>query len=853
MSLVERYPDSLVLQGSIASCYLALGHPEKAISPANKAFKIEPNPTSLKNFCICLFEADEHESLISLLNEYIEQNITESEKGLFLSLLAISYNEIGKESKSREIINSMKADNNLAGEAFGAEATISRKNSHSREEALTIYKAGKEKYAGNMILLTNYATALNPSDKAEAVEVVDCFERLLKLRELSPEEYTSFSRAYRTLSNPDKSLAVIHRAYEHFPENLKILYEFAISLSDSGDEEKAYEILRTYLAKSSADYRQIRNLAVLAFNTGRIDEAISLLQKALGKTTDVRERGEIHCHLFELKRMTGQPQKELLYHIHRFGETVGEDDILEARYLSMIMLGTIGQLEEDDEIREWLGIARERLRIFSERNPQNPFFKAVKIDMTVPEEEKGKEIFATIMAETLPYTLRTDKLRIAVRSGSLPLAFKATYLGGHSIFEYWSESTRSKETEYRLHIWNPNNNLIKEFETAEKAKQICIDISALMTLAGMELLDILQEFELIILARGTKNLIAKEYLNLTLPHELAQRIDEWRLGNKHKIRIRNAGEDTDEDPDVDGNDIYETTAGGLLIRRDISLKETIGAGMGESILIARQMKLPLYSDDCIVRFLGSNEFGCQTFSTISLLDVLVNKGNIKIEGASEILSRLIQKNFVIVPFDFRHLKGALLRFLKSSRGKKPVRDDIMSDDVLGTLLRQFGDSSLNYSALVGIAVDWWISMLTDDEIPKELLVECMEPVSYALSMHSIGGIIQGIAKEEQEMRLAGIWFRFLSRIIDEEDNALSVGWSAIKTVGERIYGTDPEKFIKLIYERIPKMFIKVLENQPQFTQVQKIEVILKFTQYLPQSDKDLIESYIRKARPNFMI
>jgi len=848
LSLSERYPKDFVLQGSIGSCYLGLGLPEKAISYAKKAFEMEPNTTTLKNLCICLLEAEEHDSLVSVISEHIEDGLIEGEKGLFLSLLAISYNEIGREAKSKEIINTMRADDFLAAEAVSVEATICRKNGHSREEAIEYFRKGKEKHPGSMILLTNYTAVLKPSDKKEAKIIVECFKELLNLRELSPEEYISFSRAYLTLGDADKSVAVISRAHEHFPENIKIIYELAVSLSTAGDEEQAYKFLKTYLARSSADYRQIKNLAILAFDTGRIEEAISLLHKALSKTTDLRERGEIHCHLFELKRMTGQPQKELIKHIHEYGKTVGEDDILEARYLSMILLATTGSLEVDDETRAWLEIARERLRVFSERNPQNPFFKMINNDLTVPERERGKEILSAIMAETLPYTLRRDKLSILIRNATLPLTFRSAYLGGHSIFEYWSSCTKSNLPEEQLHIWNPSNNLEKEFEIAKKTKQICIDISALLTLTGLDLLDVLQEFDLIILARGTKNLIAKELADMTSTNVIAKKLEEWRLQNKYKIRIRNSGTDT-EDDELHESDIYEITEGGLFIRQNVSLKKTIGGGMGESILISHQMKIALYSDDSVIRYLAFNEYGCEAFSTVSLLDTLVEKGNMKIEGASEVLSRLIQNNYVIVPFEVRHLQGTLLKLLRPD--KMPKRDDLMADNIMGTLLRQFGDPSLDYTLLVGIAIDWWISILSDYEINSEVLVECMEPVSYALSMHSVGGVIMGMVKEEREMRLTSIWMSLIMKLLKNRSELVPNAWSAIKTVCERLYGTEHVKFTKIIYNDIPKKLINFLEGRNELNKGEKIELILKFTEHLPPSDKERIEVFINKARPSF--
>jgi tetratricopeptide (TPR) repeat protein len=851
-SLLDLHPENLLIQGPMAQSYLGVGIPEKAIPFAQKAFEINPNTTTLKNYCICLFEAEDHETVISVISKHIGKEIIEHEKGIFMSLLALSYNEIGEDSKSREIIESMKMSDNLAGEAISAEAAIVRKNGLSREEALRYFKEGKEKYSENMILLTNYAAALNPSGRDEAGEIVYCLERISRIRGLYPEEYNAFSRAYLTLNNTDKSLEIIYKAYRHFPENVRILYELAISLSASGNEEDAYNVLKIYLSKSSANYTQIRNLAFLAYNTGRIEEAISLLQKALGKTTDIKERGEIHCHLFELKKMEGRPPRELLHHVHEFGKTVGEDKNLEARYLSMILLATLNYTAEDDESKGWLETAKERLTLFSERNPRNPFLKPVKLDMTIPEQERGRDILSTLMAELLPHTLRTEKLRIAGRGVAFPLAFRSTYLGGSSIFEYYSSSAKSEEKENYFHIWNGNNNLDVENDVARNAKRVCIDISAMLTLAGFDLLEILQEFELIIIAGGTKHLINREYAGMHPPHDLAQKVEKWRLDNKRKIRVRNIGEDPSEHSEVSDDAFYGATEAGIFIKRDMPLQETIGSGMGESILIAQQLSIPLYSDDSTVRLWASQEYSVSTFSTLSLINALIEKRNIRTEGASEIFARMIKSNYVIIPFEPRHLTAALLQVLKKHGDRLHRRDDLMSDEILGTLMRQFGDPSLNYIALLNIASDWWLSILEDTNVPDDILVECMEPVSYALSMHSVSGIVKGVAKTEQETRLSGIWLRLIVKTVNRRKDLVSEVWSAVKTVCERIYTREPAKYEKIIYDEIPRLLIKSLEQDTALIKNQKIELVVNFTQNLPSPDRERIESHIRKENPNFM-
>jgi hypothetical protein len=432
------------------------------------------------------------------------------------------------------------------------------------------------------------------------------------------------------------------------------------------------------------------------------------------------------------------------------------------------------------------------------------------------------------------------------------LAFKSIYLGGSSIFGYWSSSVISKETENYFHIWNANNKLDVENDVARNIKRVCIDISALLTLAGFDLLEILQEFELIIIARGTKHLIDREYAGIHAPHDLARKVEKWRLENKRKIRIRSAGEHQYELLTADGGPFYKVNEAGIFIKRGMPLQETLGGGMGESLLIAQQLSIPLYSDDSTVRLWASQEYNVSTFSTLSLINALVEKRNIQIEGASEIFARMIRSNYVIVPFEPKHLSAALLQVLRKHVGRLPGRHDLMSDETLGTLIRQFGDTSLNYTILLDIASEWWLSVLEDINLPNDLLAECIEPVSYALSMRSDCGVVKGVVQAEQEIRLAGIWLRLIVKTVNRKKDLVSKVWSALKTVCERLYTREPPKYEKIIYDEIPRLLIKSLEQDTSLVKDQKIELVVNFTQNLPSPDRERIESYISKTRPNFM-
>lgn len=171
-TILARYPNSKAILGQIALSYLSLSKPEKAIPFAQKAFEANKNTTTLKNYCLCLMEAEEYADLKNVLDEYISNEIIEREKGLFYCLYAVSCNEIGSSKKADEYLQIMKKDEALFENAIIAESLICYKNGGERDEVLEIYKKGLSKYPNSILLNTNYANNLKPTDKNEAIKLL---------------------------------------------------------------------------------------------------------------------------------------------------------------------------------------------------------------------------------------------------------------------------------------------------------------------------------------------------------------------------------------------------------------------------------------------------------------------------------------------------------------------------------------------------------------------------------------------------------------------------------------------------------------------------------------------------------
>ncbi|MEW6066751.1 MAG: hypothetical protein AB1610_00405 [Nitrospirota bacterium] len=271
-------------------------------------------------------------------------------------------------------------------------------------------------------------------------------------------------------------------------------------------------------------------------------------------------------------------------------------------------------------------------------------------------------------------------------------------------------------------------------------------------------------------------------------------------------------------------------------------------------MIAKEMKVPLYSDDSVIRSWASNEYRVETFSTISLLNRLTQKGNIKVNDAVELLANMIRKNYVFIPFNINHLNISLQFAIKKyfEKNKKLLnKTELLDDEILGAYISQFGNTSYDYQSLLKVATDWWIVLIENADFSEEIVRYCIESISYRLSMHTKSTILGGISKDEHKIRYAGIWMMFLLKAVLLEKD-ISKAWSTVKSVCEALFTRSEGDFSEILFQKIPKMFIEALEKNKEFDDTKKIETVFKFTSPLPSNDKEKVELYIQKNKPNFM-
>jgi tetratricopeptide (TPR) repeat protein len=840
-----RHPDNPQMSDLLTSALIAKGEPEKAVAFAQKAFAGDRSSLNLQHLCQALHLSQDYEELIRTVFENRKDGFEDIiEARIIRPLCAIAYSELGAKKESDEQIQ-MLENEGLVGEAVAVKCFIARKNGASRKSISDILQKALQDHPDNGVILTHLVEYLDPAIVEEAEKIADAFGKLIRKRELLPEEYSKYAFAVGTLNRPEEARDILIRAVDHYPGIPSLIHDLALAVERTGDQETAYRLCTDYIRIGGKSYAIFKNTALLAEMTGRIDDAINLFSKALTKTTDRHEIGDIHCQLYELKRKKGASVKDLLFHVVQFGKSVTQGELeREARYVVMMLMTPIPKEPIDKEVETWIGEGKARIAEFTVKNPKYPFLQSFKINTALSPEEQARDMLATITAVTLPSRIRRAQLEMAARGGPWPFALRAGM--SDSISSYWTLCTQSSTSSHAIHIWTADIPLPEEHNSATTSGNSCVvDIVALLALAELDILEVLTTFDRVIISLGTTREIDRELNDiLKTPHPLANKISTWLASNKGRVRVRH-------DTDLAHSDLGDEIEKSIILTSVMpSYRQILGFGIGESLSLASSQKIALHSDDVFTRYAARNEGATKTFSTISLLAALRGKSRILLVDETKLLSRMIRLNFRIVPFESFHLSCALEGLMKSLGARAPNVEDMLGDETLGPLLRQFGESSLDASILYQIATEWWLTII-EKEFSPEIVEASMSHPFYALSSRTAGGVLKGLAKDEPLHRGSALLALFLFKTILRDRKLVPKAWSAAKACCYQ-HCQDEKSYKETIGSGIPFHLVRGIEKLA-IADDQKTQMIIAFTEALPDEDTTAVEAYIvQRLKPSFL-
>lgn len=838
-SYLRRHPESHPVKETFAG---ALFHQQKyadAIQLMREAYSRQPDATMpYKNLLLCLFFAEEYDYLVELARQRQDRGfVSKEEEGLSRSLTAISFFELAEDAKSKEQIHFMRSREDFSEHAAPAEAAIAKKNGAPKEQVAEIIRAELRKQPRSVKLASHLALNLAPPTPVNSVEIEECLNKVRVQRQLIPEEFNVLGQALMTIGKPEEAEKVFRDAYHRYPSEPRFLCERAYALAEMGEAEAAFQALQAYLPFGKKSYLLIRNMAMIAMETDRLDRAISLFQRALRKTPDETEIAMLHCQLYELRKRRGDLPKDLLRHVVEYGKLTQGRPEAEVRYFGMFLLSPpVPRDQIDDEVTGWIKELRCRLQEFSARYPDYPAFRTLRFPADASDKEQREHFFATLSEITLPHRLASVPLQLATRTLPWPLAFRSQNLPScSSMFDYWDYCTASKDFADGIHIFSHMNNYPAELRVANSAQNVCIDLTALLTLAEFDLLDFLRCcFKRLLLAKGTRMVLEDNLFGVSPTHRLAKTIHQWRLANRSLIRI---GSKPPRQPQGRGEQPLDLVLGG---------------GVGETFLMAEARQVPLFSDETTLRFWVASDSRTHTFSTLAFLERLTQDGLIAPRRHVACLARMITLNFRTIPLRASHFNTRLKELLSASRQESaPVNNDtLLRDEVLGPLLGRFGDTAVHPRQLVQLAVNWWVCILLERRIPSWILPACMHHPTFALCWRPTGGVLSGVSSDDPPRRASDLWARFLWSAYRQDIKLTSGAWQAIATISGRLF-QEPTDQQRVLYQFLPQALGAVLERDGSSDNRTKTSYLFELARQLEPHDTAKFEEHFAKHKPKF--
>jgi tetratricopeptide (TPR) repeat protein len=820
-----------------------------AVEHARTALNSRPDTSQYYiNYLVMLLAADDYEQLLKEASERQKSGFQDSREEHFTrAISAIAYAERGNFSLADEQVQMLFANAESYADAVAAEISVAKRRGLGDKERAGLLRGHLTKLPRDPYILTILVHHLLPPSEDTADELIECLNVIRDHRQLSPDEIFALGRAYLLKQSLDEAELVFRSGRVRYANDPRFLLELAHVYVSKGDEESAYGITRDYIKPVGTDPIHYWNLGLLARATGRLRESISILQKALSRERDPVVIRKIHFLLFDSKRREVAPAKELLRHVISFGELTAGDPDEEARFLLMaFLIPSDGQDFEDPQVREWTEKIRARLEAFVTAHPKSKVLRRMTLPEGVSDERQGLYFLAEVIALQLPQHLASVQIELAARGQLFPLVFRKKFLGHRSVFDYWEFCSRSTEFAHAIHIWYESSDFNAELNAVNLNEPVCVDISALLTLQALGLLDDLASiFPEIVLSRGTVRAIRDDLTGLDNPHQLAVQLDAWLQANRSKIRIRPAYGVPDFESQPDASYIWNGT---IWTPAKRSFAQFLSEGVGESIIVAQQTGCALYCDDVSVRASAINEYKVRSLSTLALMNVLRNRNRLSLANEAGCLAKLVTFNFRHVRFSANHLHDRLIVTLKSlSTERRPITiGDLNSDATLGVLLRQFGDREITDLSLIQVASDWWATLIRDDRIPDNIAGGLIASLTYKLSQRTLDNVLEKVAKHRPLHRIATIWAFFMIRLFNSgKEEELPRVWSTLKTAASEVV-RDEKQFDHVLFELVPMALHELISKAAYLDDDQKAIALFSIPKNFHPADRERFEAKISR-------
>jgi len=748
--------DSHVRDALIIALSLS-GERDKASECARRRQESDPSDGTLLNYVVTLHGAGDLETVREVVEKRLgEGPLLPEYETRIRELYAIALGALGDDKKASAEAAALARVAPAA--AVAVSAAIERRKPEGARRAVGLLRDGLRRFPGSPELGSMLMQALLPVTQDNAQEIIALVaEQVAPRRALLPEEALTFGRAYVSRGEWANAEKVFRSARERFPENSEFAFDHATALAELGRVDDAYALLSEFAKLRRPTSHVLHNLGMLALMTGRLDQAIELAEQAADRERDGSARRTLRMLCFELRRKRGDQPKEMVAAAVRLASATTGDIDAEAAYLMRAMLIPLGEADRrDPEVMAWGAELQARYERFAAEHPTHPAFRRFRVPAGLDGQALLNFIGSEYLAVMWPAVLHRQNVELAARGRPLPLAVKARVLGGCTALSYWQQClTSPRESDVIACHIDGLNDLAGEVQVASQGGPVCLDLSAILSLRHLGLLDAaLAQFGEAFICPETLRVIQAESVGMPTPNLLAREIEEWLLENRGRMRTRRprqAAASGSESPVLDLVD-----------------------GFGQTCRLALELAVPLYSDDAAIRFLATTGTHLRAFGTVAFLRSLRLGYRLSSVAVARHLISLVNSHYRHVPIASEDLLA-----LATSP------DAVGSDEELTSLIAALSAQDLTDPSVLGVGVATLVQLIANEGVPAPRRDAVATQLTFVLLQRNLGTVLRGVRAGDSESRLLSLWGHvFVGLYGSGHRGRLDAAWSTFDSVAQ---------------------------------------------------------------------
>jgi tetratricopeptide (TPR) repeat protein len=828
-----------------------LGRHDKAAEYLARCVDGQPhNDTAFRNLLMALYAADRYSDLHERATRGLSAGPSRAQEIVCREFLALSAAELGNYDEATAHLAALAAIDEAA--AVRPTAAVWERVGRSPDEIRAMLRESSDRHPTDPMIATHLVVALLPASAESAVEIRRLLEgRVAPFRQLSPRELGWLGRAYAETDDFEQAERTFRHAVERFPDDQHLRFDLAVTLSDLGRVDEAYEVMKEAAQTQPPSAAIQQNMALLARATGRLDQAIELFEQACQRAPNRTTRRALAGQLFELRRLRGDPGKELLRAAMQLGDRSDGEDLppeLEARFLVMSLLaGTAALDSNDQDVQRWAPQVQTRLSAFCDKYPKHDALRRFRIPEGVDPQALETLIVSEIYARAYPSLLLGQQLEIAARGVPYPLCVRARRLTARAgtTVSYWQVCIGSGDRAHRVHCV-VDDDLEPEIAEVPLGDRIVIDVTALLTLKHLGLLDeALACFAGWTVAAETRHVIDAEALGYPAPSPLAREMGEWLLARRGSVAVRRLARHASDGP---FDDRFTIAPSGLWVPQQVPETILLPDGVGASMRLAAQLRVPLYSDEGFVRQWARTSLGVRAFGTVAFLGSLRRRGNLTLSKEATLISILLAANYRNVPYGAIHLHAAIRDVVERSDAP-PNSAALNQDPVAGVLLRHVGDPEMSDLSVARASGALLALCISDEKVPTETTDDLAYSLSFKNQLRVPGGVLAGSPQQSPAVAVAQLWAYVLVGL-SQAVPALTRAWSLMRRTAEMLYRADATTAAQ-VPSLVATIFVRALRGSTIDLDGGD-QILLRIATAMPENDQRLWFAAIqeRGSRPD---